>query len=166
MPCIGKFYRPMIFNARALRKDVPLLLDQIMNAPIMNYAPRGLAAATLRHEVLSNNIANINTPHFKKTDVVFEELLAKEIYGDEDSEAKIPIVRTHDRHLPFATRHYHATPMFERHEERTMRVDDNNVDIDIEMATMAKNQLYYNALATRLGTFVSGLKTVITSNQS
>ena len=149
-----------------LRKEVTPLLDRIMNAPVIDYASRGMAAATLRHEVLSNNIANINTPHFKKTDVVFEELLAREIYGDEDSEAKIPIVRTHDRHLPFVKTPYHAEPIFERHQERTMRVDDNNVDIDIEMATMAKNQLYYNALATRLGTFVSGLKTVITSNQS
>ena len=137
-----------------------------MNAPIMNYASRGLAAATLRHEVLSNNIANVNTPHFKKTDVIFEDLLAKEIYGDEDSEAKIPLIRTHDRHLPFTHTPYHAEPMFERHQERTMRVDDNNVDIDIEMATMAKNQLYYNALATRLGSFTSNLRTVITSSTS
>ena len=142
------------------------MLDRIMNSPVMDYTSRGMAAANLRHEVISNNIANVNTPHFKKTDVVFEDLLAREIYGDEDSEAKIPLVRTHDRHLPFGHLNFRTEPMFERHEERTMRVDDNNVDIDIEMATMAKNQLYYNALATRLGSFTSGLKNVLTSNPS
>ena len=142
------------------------MLEQIMNAPVINYSQRGMAAATLRHEVISNNIANVNTPNFKKTDVVFEELLAREIYGDEDSEAKIPMVRTHDRHLPFMPVMFHADPRFERHDERTMRVDDNNVDIDIEMATMAKNQLYYNALATRVSNYLSNMRTIITSGQS
>ena len=141
------------------------MLDQIMNAPSILYPQRGLAAATLRHEVVSNNIANVNTPNFKKTDVVFEELLAKELYGD-DSEAKIPIIRTHDRHLPFSKRIVPAVPLMERHDERTMRVDNNNVDIDIETATMVKNQLYYNALATRLGGYVTQMKNIITSGQS
>ena len=48
----------------------------------------------------------------------------------------------------------------------TMRVDNNNVDIDIEMASLAKNQLYYNAMATELGGYVNKLKNVITSGQS
>ena len=47
-----------------------------------------------------------------------------------------------------------------------MRVDNNNVDIDSEMAGLAKNQLYYNAMATELGGFVSKMKSVITSGQS
>ena len=47
-----------------------------------------------------------------------------------------------------------------------MRVDNNNVDIDIEMASLAKNQLYYNAMATELGGYVNKLKNVITSGQS
>ena len=47
-----------------------------------------------------------------------------------------------------------------------MRVDDNNVDIDIEMAGLAKNQLYYNAMTTELGGFMTRMKNVITSGQS
>ena len=49
--------------------------------------------------------------------------------------------------------------------QTTMRVDKNNVDIDIEMASLAKNQLYYNAMATELGSYISRLKGVITSTQ-
>ena len=45
-----------------------------------------------------------------------------------------------------------------------MRADDNNVDIDIEMASLAKNQLYYNAVATELNGHISRLKNSITSN--
>ena len=47
-----------------------------------------------------------------------------------------------------------------------MRVDNNNVDIDIEMATLAKNQLYYNAMTTSLGGYITKLRNVITSGQS
>ena len=48
----------------------------------------------------------------------------------------------------------------------TMRVDNNNVDIDREMAGLAKNQLYYNSLATSLGSYISRMKNAITSGQS
>jgi flagellar basal-body rod protein FlgB len=47
----------------------------------------------------------------------------------------------------------------------TMRVDGNNVDIDVEMANLAKNQLYYNAMATQMGNYISRIKNAITSGQ-
>ena len=139
------------------------MLEQIMNSPNFNYLGRGLAAANLRQEVISNNIAHVNTPNFKKSDVVFESLLAKEL-GMDDGKA-LPLVRTHDRHLPVApTGGAQAT--IAEDDTTTMRVDNNNVDIDIEMASLAKNQLYYNAMATQLGGYVSKLRNVITSGQS
>ena len=134
------------------------MLEQIMNSPNFNYLGRGLAAANLRQEVISNNIANVNTPNFKKSDVVFEELLAKEI-GMDDS-GRLPLVRTHDRHLPVGMIGG-AKASIQEDDTTTMRVDNNNVDIDIEMASLAKNQLYYNAMATELGGYVNKLKNVI-----
>lgn len=139
------------------------MLEQIMNSSNFNYLGRGLAAANLRQEVISNNIANVNTPNFKKSDVVFEELLAKEI-GMDDS-GRLPLVRTHDRHLPVGMIGG-AKASIQEDDTTTMRVDNNNVDIDIEMASLAKNQLYYNAMATELGSYVNKLKNVITSGQS
>ncbi len=139
------------------------MLEQIMNSSNFNYLGRGLATANLRQEVISNNIANVNTPNFKKSDVVFEELLAKEI-GMDDS-GRLPLVRTHDRHLPVGMIGG-AKASIQEDDTTTMRVDNNNVDIDIEMASLAKNQLYYNAMATELGSYVNKLKNVITSGQS
>lgn len=139
------------------------MLEQIMNSSNFNYLGRGLAAANLRQEVISNNIANVNTPNFKKSDVVFEELLAKEI-GMDDS-GRLPLVRTHDRHLPVGMIGG-AKASIQEDDTTTMRVDNNNVDIDIEMASLAKNQIYYNAMATELGGYVNKLKNVITSGQS
>ena len=64
------------------------MLESIVNGPAIDYMQRGMAAANLRQEVISNNVANVNTPRFKKSDVVFEELLAKEIYGDPEDAPK------------------------------------------------------------------------------
>ncbi|MBQ7497289.1 MAG: flagellar basal body rod protein FlgB [Selenomonas sp.] len=140
------------------------MLEQITNSPNMNYLSRGMQAATMRHEVISDNIANVNTPKFKRSYVRFEDLLAKELHLD-DEQGKLEIVRTHDRHLPIPMRGM-AQPVIERDDTTTMRVDHNNVDIDVEMANMAKNQLYYNAMATQLGGFVTKMKNVITSGQN
>ena len=141
-----------------------MFLDQIMNAPTINYASRGMSAASLRHEVISNNIANVNTPNFKRSGVIFEDLLAKELQIDENPR-QLKLVRTHDMLLPVGLPGP-VSPKIEREDTTTMRVDNNNVDIDREMAGLAKNQLYYNSLATSLGSYISRMKNAITSGQS
>ncbi len=138
------------------------MLDQIMRSPTFDYFERGLSAANLRHEVIADNLANINTPNFKRSRVVFEEILAKELYGEEGN--KLPLVRTHDKHLPVA-KFEPAQARVERDDSTTMRVDNNNVDIDMEMASLAKNQLYYNALARQLGGHISRIKSVMQSGE-
>lgn len=140
------------------------MLEQMMNAPTLEYMSRGLHAASLRHEVISNNIANINTPNFKRSEVEFESALQKEL-GIDDDAAKLKMVRTHDRHLPMPP-FGKAKPAVVQDDATTMRVDGNNVDVDIEMAGMAKNQLTYNAMATELRGWVSRMRSSITSGQS
>ena len=140
------------------------MLEQILNSANLNYLPRAMTAATIRQEVTANNIANVNTPNYRKSVVNFEDLLAREIYGEEPN-GKLNMFRTHDKHLPFKPLKFHAEPTINQDNSTIMRVDDNNVDIDIEMATLAKNQLYYNAIATQFGGHVSKLKNAITSGQ-
>ncbi|MBR2142928.1 flagellar basal body rod protein FlgB [Anaerovibrio sp.] len=137
------------------------MLDQLVNSPTMDYLSRGMTAANLRHEVISNNIANVNTPKFKKSDVVFESLLAKEL-GYFDEEGKLDIVRTHDRHMPIPS-FEPAAPTVVMDTSTTMRTDRNNVDIDKEMANLAKNQIYFNSLAKVMGGHIQKIKTIATS---
>lgn len=139
------------------------MLEQIFNSSNFNYLPRAMTAASIRQEVIANNIANVNTPNYRKSTVEFEELLAREIYGEEP-DGKLQMVRTHDRHLPFKPLDYRAEPQIVQDNTTIMRTDDNNVDIDIEMASLAKNQLYYNAIVTEFGGHVSRLKNAITSS--
>ena len=139
------------------------MLEQIFSSANFNYLPRAMTAATIRQEVIADNIANVNTPNYRKSVVNFEDLLAREIYGEEP-DGKLKMHRTHNKHLPAAPLEYHAEPTIIQDTTNIMRVDNNNVDIDIEMASLAKNQLYYNALVTEFGGHVSRLKGAITSN--
>lgn len=141
------------------------MLEQILNSTNLNYLSRGMTAATMRQEVISHNIANVNTPNYRKTNLIFEDLLAREIYGEEP-DGKLQLARTHDEHLPPNFPPFHAEPTMLEDHTTIMRVDDNNVDIDIEMATLAKNQLYYNALANQLGGYITKMRNVITSSAS
>ena len=136
------------------------MLEQIMNSANLNNLSRGLEAASLRQKVLANNIANVNTPNFKRSEVVFETLLAKELYGDNDG--CMDMVRTHDKHLPMAPTGG-ARASVVQDNTTTMRTDNNNVDIDVEMANLAKNQIYYNALAQSAGGYFTKMKNIITS---
>ena len=163
----------MLYNRRRFFAIVTIIfgkvsehgvLEQIFNSANFNYLPRAMTAASIRQEVIANNIANVNTPNYRKSVVEFEELLAREIYGEEP-DGKLDMVRTHDKHLPFKPLDFHAEPTILQDTTHTMRVDGNNVDIDIEMATLAKNQLYYNAMVAEFGGHVTRIKNAITSGQ-
>jgi len=113
-----------------------------------------LGAAALRHKVISNNIANVNTPGFKKSDVRFEDKLAAAMAG-----TKLAMARTNPRHLSGGAGD--LAPAIVTDRTTSLRTDGNNVDIDAEMANVAKNSIYYNAVAQQLGTYFSNLKSVI-----
>lgn len=143
------------------------MLEQIFNAPSMHYLRRGMEAASLRQGVIANNIANVNTPEFKKSEVLFEDMLAQELMPPKkDKDGKLKLARTHEKHIsvPKAEKPFRAEPVIKLHTETTMRTDGNNVDIDEEMARLSQNQLYYQVMASSLGGYVSDVKSVITSN--
>ena len=140
------------------------VLESIMNSSNFNYLSRAMVAANMRQEVISNNIANVNTPNFRKSDLVFEDMLAQELYGPTD-DGRLKPAKTHAKHLPPPDDPFYALPTIVEDKSTLMRVDDNNVDIDIEMANLAKNQIYFNALATQMKSYVSKMKSVITSGQ-
>ena len=150
-----------MFSSKVSDADV---LDTIMNSSNFNYLSRAMVAANIRQEVIANNIANVNTPNFRKSDLVFEDLLAEELYGPTD-DGRLKPAKTHSKHLPPPDLPFYAMPQIVEDRSTLMRVDDNNVDIDIEMANLAKNQIYYNALATQMTNYISKMKSVITSGQ-
>ncbi|SES67206.1 flagellar basal-body rod protein FlgB [Natronincola peptidivorans] len=118
---------------------------------------KALNASWKRNEVISNNIANVDTPNFKKSHVKFEELLHSYLQND-----SIPGKTTHDNHIRIGVSsiediNYKITTP----QNYKTRRDGNNVDIDVEMAELAKNTITYDALSTRINGNFKKLKTVI-----
>jgi len=90
---------------------------------------KALEATALRHQALSENIANANTPGYQRRDVRFADQLALALREGRDAvEAVEPEVE--------------ADPM------GVVQVDANGVDIDVEAAELAANGMLYQALAT------------------
>lgn len=118
---------------------------------------KGLDATALRQQVIANNIANINTPGYKKQDVSFEEQLKYAV----DSKYNSNLKRTDPRHLPAPSTLSSIGINVKSLGGSSMRYDGNNVDIDEEMTKLAENNIKYNAIAQLMGGRFNTLKTVI-----
>ncbi|MBI3037715.1 flagellar basal body rod protein FlgB [bacterium] len=120
---------------------------------------KGLEASALRHQVISNNIANVNTPLFKRQIVSFESEMARVFDGKID----LIVPRTNDKHIPIDQISFReVSPEVITDKVHIMRNDKNNVDIDTEMTDLAKNSMTYQILATRLSALLGDLNDVIT----
>ena len=115
---------------------------------------KALDAAWTRNEVISNNIANVDTPGFKKSYVKFEDALAESMgqfdIGSIKKDSKFLPIGNDIRSIP--------APEVMSEDFTSMRRDENNVDIDVEMADLAKNTIKYNALIAQLNKQFSVIK--------
>lgn len=133
------------------------LFEKLFAGGHLGLLEKSMGAASLRQRVIANNIANVNTPGFKKSDVIFEDALAQAMLGT----GTLNQVRTHSRHLSKQQSADEVEPQVVASNGTTMRNDGNNVDIEAEMAQVAQNNLYYNTLAQQLSAKLKDLKTAI-----
>ena len=116
-----------------------------------------LSAQTLRQSAISQNIANVDTPYYKRKEVLFENYLRTALFDP----PKVRAQRTDDRHMPFSTELIHIKPTLFAETDTRYRNDYNNVDIDREMSILAKNQLSYNAIVGFMQSFSQSMQTVM-----
>lgn len=105
-------------------------------------------AASMRQRVIANNIANADVPNFKRSDVVFEEMLTNAIDGHGSSGLAGRL--TNARHIPINNSFSSPSPQVITDESSTINNNRNNVDIDKEMSMLAENQLRYNLLVQQV----------------
>ena len=89
---------------------------------------RAIQGAGLRQQALASNLANVNTPGYRRQDVDFHSALQAAMPAGGDVVAAVPIAASVDAAAP-------------------MRPDGNSVDVDAESANLAQNALEYEALA-------------------
>lgn len=128
--------------------------DSVIGSGAYNYInvlQQAADASWLRNTILTNNIANVDTPNYKRQDVQFETYLIEQLAGgdtmdcyvnDMDLSTLEPTIYTDQANLSY-------------------RLDGNNVDIDTENAELAKNQIKYNVMADSISQEFSRLRTAI-----
>ena len=117
---------------------------QILNklfGPSTHNMQRAMDRVSLRQSVLASNLANINTPGYKRRDVDFAIELEK---------AGSPL-------SPSASRGLGAV----RTSFGEIRVDGNSVDLEAEVFAMAETELRYQALTQMARGYFRGLRNVI-----
>jgi len=120
---------------------------------------KSLDAAWTRNEVMSNNIANVDTPNYKRSTVSFEDELNKAM----DSSV-LDLNTTDKRHISLKNNDLQIK-VSQDQQSLQYRLDGNNVDIESEMADLAKNSIRYNTLVQKVSDEYNKLKYVISEGK-
>ncbi|GGA39797.1 flagellar basal body rod protein FlgB [Paenibacillus physcomitrellae] len=134
---------------------------QLLNGVGFDRLQNAIQASDLRQNVIANNIANVDTPKFKRSDVSFESLLQNEM-GNGMKE--LSGLRTDPRHFAIGTSTKVPSAKVTTDNATTMNNNLNNVDIDREMSLLAENQLRYNSYIEELNYQIKMMKTAVGGN--
>ena len=120
-----------------------MLLKGIFNHTKIPLLNKSLKASAVRQRIRANNIANANTKGYRRLEVKFEEELRKALHKH-----NISGVETHEKHIPLGSqRAINIEPKVFEPYDPSDPSGVNNVDVEHEMAELAKNQLVYTAAA-------------------
>lgn len=119
---------------------------------------KALDAAWTRNEVIAQNIANVDTPGYKKSTVTFEKYLENAL--DKDG---FKGFTTDKRHIEIGNVSLENAKIriTKEYNNLSTRLDGNNVDIESEMASLAKNDIRYNTMIQSVSNGYSRLKSAI-----
>lgn len=128
----------------------------LFSSPVLLALSKQLDSSALTQRVIANNVANVNTPGFKKSYVSFQDQLRRAL------DAKAPAMATSDsRHFGGKKDIAGVYPRVVQERDTTMRYGQNNVDIDQEMVNLAANEIMYDFSANRISGKLSTLGYVI-----
>ncbi len=108
----------------------------------------------LRQEIHAHNIANAETPGYKRRYVVFESLLQKVL-----DQKRMKLDVTNPKHMRGIS--IPVKPIVKIDYSTTYRNDGNNVDIDREIVEMVKNGLRYQVLTRLMSMNIERYNTVL-----
>ena len=124
---------------------------------------QAMAGYSARNTAIANNIANADTPGYKRVDVSFESALADAVDADRDRlkmdvGSSIAAIDGSD----VTRRVDEVAPNVMSTDTTTMRVDGSNVDPDDEMARLSENQLASTTVVSLLDKRFAQFRTAIT----
>ncbi len=101
---------------------------------------KSLDAGMMRSKTIANNLANVTTPGYQRLEVEFEDELRKALDRN-----KLKGDKTHKNHLDIGRKSLtHVNPTMYHPDDAVAPTGINNVDVDIEAAKLAENQILFN----------------------
>jgi len=131
-------------------------MDKILGDQNLFILSKALDAGALNHRVISNNIANVNTPGFKRSEVSFKD----ELKALRQKQPQLELTLTHPNHSS-PKNSIALEPKIVVDQTTSMRADGNNVDIDREMAKLSANSMEFQAEAQLLQQKLALLRSAI-----
>ncbi len=113
-----------------------------------------LDGLSLRQQAISRNLANIDTPGFKAQTVDFKATLERMV----DKGNLLPLTLTNESHLKTAADETGFS--LSLRPGGSLRADENNVDIDVEMTDMSEAGIQYQAVEQAISKKLLLLKTL------
>ncbi len=117
----------------------------------VNVLEKAADASWTRNDILANNIANVDTPGYKRKDVQFETYLSNAVAGTDSLDETISNIDLNELNCTTYTDQVNLS----------YRFDGNNVDINTENVELAKNQLKYYTLMNSMTQEFSRLKSAL-----
>lgn len=137
------------------------MLDNILYTDTMKTLEKALHGTSLRNSVIANNIANVDTPGFKRSEVYFEDELKKAL-NDQGIKGNL----TNSKHIPIGDQNLdQVVAKTVKDETTSYRADGNNVDIDSEMSKLSENTIMYEALSQKISQNFSQLRYAISEGK-
>ena len=121
----------------------------------VNSLDKAAETAMLRNELLTNNIANVSTPNYKRKDLDFESVLQGELAGEKNLSKAVKKANQNLETLD--------AQVYTDNASLSYRLDGNNVDINTEEARLAENQIKYQALVDLMNQEFARYNTVLSS---
>lgn len=131
-----------------------------LGEPLLPVLERALDVNLLRQQVIANNIANADTPNYKRWDVIFANKLSEVT----ESDNKLALAQTNPRHINIKNK-YEIEPTLIQVNQSSSRNDGNNVDIESELVQQTETLLNYNFLTRLVTDHLDMLRIAITEGR-
>ena len=115
----------------------------------------------LKHNVISSNIANAETPHYHAKKLDFEEALARAL----DIDGLRGMSTSHPDHFSVGGKSAKVDPDIYENPEGAINNDGNTVDLEREMSSLAENTIMYRAALQLINKKLAALRYAITENR-
>jgi flagellar basal-body rod protein FlgB len=132
------------------------MFNSINSDPTIGAVEQSLGGLSMRKDLISQNIANVDTPGYQAQEVNFEGALQQAM----NMGNRLPLTTTSAMHISTVPSMTGDITQVGLRQGGTERADGNNVDIDQELTQMSETGIRYQGLTSAVNIKLNLLKTI------